>query len=407
MNPPGTAVADGTAARPPPAAQLAVAGAGASVLLAGALYLAAEGWERGVLFVLGGLLGATLYHAAFGFTSAYRRAFARRDVSGIAAQLLMLALAMLLFAPILSQGQALGHGVVGAVAPVAVQVAVGSVMFGLGMQLRGGCGSGTLYTVGGGSVRMVLTLIAFCLGGFWASLDMGWWAGLPSWGSISLARSLGWEAALPLQLGLLALVWLLLRRWARGAEQRPLWGGRLDWRRLAFGPWPLLLGGALLAVLNWATLVVAGHPWTITWGFTLWGAKAAALVGWDASTSAFWSGGFQEAALAGSVIEDTTSVMNFGILLGALAAAGLAGRFAPAWRIPWRSAAATVAGGLLMGYGARLAYGCNIGAFFSGVASTSLHGWLWIVCALVGTWVGVGLRPFFGLEVERAVPAPA
>ena len=47
--------------------------------------------------------------------------------------------------------------------------------------------------------------------------------------------------------------------------------------------------------------------------------------------------------------------------------------------------------------GARLAFGCNIGAFFSGVASTSLHGWLWIVCALAGTWIGVRLRPLFGL----------
>jgi hypothetical protein len=35
----------------------------------------------------------------------------------------------------------------------------------------------------------------------------------------------------------------------------------------------------------------------------------------------------------------------------------------------------------MMGYGARLAYGCNIGAYFSGVASASLHGWLWFVLA--------------------------
>ena len=396
--------ADATA-RPPP--QRAVAGAGAAVLLAGALVLGADGWERGILLVLGGLLGLTLYHAAFGFTSAYRRAFAVRDVSGVGAQLVMLTLATVLFAPVLAQGQALGHGVVGAVAPVAVQVAIGSAMFGLGMQLAGGCGSGTLYTVGGGSPRMVLVLAAFCLGGFWATLHFGFWGGLPSLGGISLAESFGWEVALPMQLAALAAIWLALRRWARGAAQRPLWQGPWDWRRLATGPWPLLLGGISLALLNWATLVIAGHPWTITWAFTLWGAKAAAALGWDPGASAFWTGGFAQNALARGILDDTTSVMDMGIVLGALAAAGLAGRFAPVWRIPWRSAVAALAGGLVMGYGARLAYGCNIGAFFSGVASTSLHGWLWIVCALVGTWVGVGLRPFFGLEVERAVPAPA
>jgi uncharacterized protein len=32
------------------------------------------------------------------------------------------------------------------------------------------------------------------------------------------------------------------------------------------------------------------------------------------------------------------------------------------------------------------------------VASFSLHGWLWIACALPGTWLGVHLRPLFGLD---------
>ena len=70
--------------------------------------------------------------------------------------------------------------------------------------------------------------------------------------------------------------------------------------------------------------------------------------------------------------------MDFGIVLGAMMAAGLAGRYAPVWRLPLRSLVAAVIGGLLLGYGARLAYGCNIGAYFSGIVSGSLHGWLWL-----------------------------
>ncbi len=57
----------------------------------------------------------------------------------------------------------------------------------------------------------------------------------------------------------------------------------------------------------------------------------------------------------------------------------------------------------MLGYGARVAYGCNIGAFFSGVASGSLHGWLWLPCAFVGSILGTYLRPAFGLSVERTV----
>ncbi len=378
--------------------QWSVAGFGLVALAGGGLFLSTESWRHGVLFVVGGLLGVSLYHAAFGFTSAYRRLFVYRDISGVTAQLLMLGLAMLLFAPILAQGQALGRGVVGAVAPIGVQVAVGSFVFGLGMQLAGGCGSGTLYTIGGGSTRMLVTLVAFCAGALWASIDMSFWAGLPSWGSVSLARAMGWEVALPVQLALLFAIWLSLRYWAAGADQGPLWSGRLSWRRLFAGPWPLLLGAGLLALLNWTTLLVAGHPWTITWAFTLWGAKLAAVLGWDPTTSPFWTGDFQQAALGRSVLRDVTSIMDIGIIVGALTAAGLAGRFAPTLRLPPLSLVSALLGGLLMGYGARLAFGCNIGAFFSGIASSSLHGWLWIVCALAGTWVGVRLRPLFGLR---------
>ena len=374
-----------------------VAALGGAALLAGALLLGGQGWRYGALFLVGGLLGMSLYHAAFGFTSAYRNAIVRRDVSGIAAQLVMLGLAMLLFAPVLAQGEVFGRGVTGAVAPAGLQVAIGSFLFGLGMQLGGGCGSGTLYTVGGGSTRMVVTLLAFCLGAFLGSLDMARWAGLPSLGRVSLADELGWTFAVLVQGGLLVAIWLALRLWARGVGQRPIWDGGWSWRQLLGGPWPLLLSALLLALLNWVTLLIAGHPWTITWAFTLWGAKAASVAGWAPDTSAFWTGGFAGRALDRSVWLDVTSVMNMGIMIGALTAAGLAGRFKPVLRVPPKPLIAAVIGGLLMGYGARLAFGCNIGAFFSGVASTSLHGWLWIVCALAGTWIGIRLRPRFGL----------
>ncbi|MDH3661056.1 MAG: YeeE/YedE family protein, partial [Alphaproteobacteria bacterium] len=100
--------------------------------------------------------------------------------------------------------------------------------------------------------------------------------------------------------------------------------------------------------------------------------------------------------LEGSLFRDNITIMNIGIMLGALIAAGLAGRFAPMLKIPLRSLAAALLGGLLMGYGARLAFGCNIGAFFSGAASFSLHAWIWILFAFAGTWVGVKMRPWFG-----------
>jgi len=353
-------------------------------------------WRVLALWVTGLLLGVALYHASFGFASAYRRMFVARDMRGVHAQLFLLALTTALFAPVLAAGSVWGQGVGGAWAPVGVSVAAGAFMFGIGMQIAGGCGSGTLYTAGGGSVRMVLVLLAACAGSFAASLHMGWWQSLPTHEAIVLADELGWRTALALQLALMGGLAWLLQGLARPVAPRVA-AARPGWRGLLSGPWPLMAAAVVIALGNLATLLVAGHPWSITWGFTLWGAKAAQAMGWQATSSGFWQGGFQSGALAGSVLEDTTSLMDIAIMLGALCAASLAGRFAPTWRLPWRSLLAALLGGVLLGYGSRIAYGCNIGAFLSGVASGSLHGWLWIAAALPGSWVGIRLRRWFGL----------
>jgi len=101
------------------------------------------------------------------------------------------------------------------------------------------------------------------------------------------------------------------------------------------------------------------------------------------------------------VLTDVTSVMNFGIILDTLVAAILAGKFAPTWKVPGRSLLAAIIGGLLPGDGAHIAWGCNIGAYFSGIASGSLHGWVWLVAGFLGNIVGIHLRPTFGLNVEK------
>lgn len=366
----------------------------------------AYGWRQAALYAIGGALGITLYHAAFGFTSAWRIFLADRRGAGLRAQMLMLALASLLFLPVLAEGNLFGRSVVGAVAPLNVSLVVGAFLFGIGMQLGGGCASGTLFTAGGGNSRMWITLAAFIAGSVIATLHVPWWFSQPGAPSISLVRDYGLRAALIMQFlafGAIYAVTVIVERRRHGGLVRADRGVNGGWRRLLRGPWPLVWGAVALALLNFATLGVAGHPWGITYGFTLWGAKAASVIGIDVASWEFWTWSYHKRALAGSLFANSTSVMNFGILLGALLAAGLAGRFAPArvWRLPWRSVAAAVVGGLMMGYGARLAFGCNIGAYFGGVASSSIHGWIWFGAAMLGSGLGTWLRPFFGLEVEH------
>ncbi len=342
---------------------------------------------------LGIALGISLYHAAFGFTSAWRRFLIEGWGAGLKAQIVMLAVAVTLFFPVLDSGTILGHRASGFVAPAGTGVVVGAFVFGIGMQIAGGCASGTLFTVGGGSVRMVVTLITFMLGSVIATVHLPFWHTLPKWKAISMVSLWGWEQALILHLFVFALLYLFVRRVENrnllmtesgGTSKTPLF------QRITQGPWPLVLGAVALALLNFAMLALLGHPWGITSGITLWGGKMVSFFGADLSDIPYWSG--RMAALDRSLFKSDASATNIGIVAGAMSAAVLAGKFGKSQNVTTKGILTALIGGLMLGYGARLAYGCNIGAFFSGVASGSVHGWVWLFAALAGNMIGVRIR---------------
>ena len=395
----------------PAASSRAVVAIASALLVGGALALAqAYSWRQGALLLLGGGLGLVLYHALFGFTSAWRVFIADGRGAGLRAQMVMLAIAAILFFPALAHGSLFGQAVHGEYGAVGVSVLVGAFLFGVGMQLGGGCASGTLYTMGGGNTRMLVTLAAFIAGSTVGALQLPWWSAQPNFGAVSLIDQLGWLPALGLSLLLFAgiaavTVWAEKRR--HGRLVGSIKARRRGLERFLHGPWPLVAGAVALAIGNFATLYLAGRPWGVTSAFALWGSKIVAATGVDVASWAYWQVPARAQALHESVFADITSVMDFGLVLGAMMAAGLAGKFSPTWSVPARSLVAAVIGGLLLGYGARLAYGCNIGAYFSGISSASLHGWLWLAAAFVGSVLGTRLRPLFGLSVERTKTSEA
>jgi hypothetical protein len=154
----------------------------------------------------------------------------------------------------------------------------------------------------------------------------------------------------------------------------------------------------VIGLLSIGVFLAGHHPWSVTFGFTVWGAKIASLFGADFSGAAFWQWPGPKRALAESILSDTSSLTDLGMILGAMAAAAAAKPFARTAWPPARSLLAAALGGLLMGWGARIGFGCNIGAFVGGVASGSLHGWIWFAAALGGCMIGIRLRPLFGLS---------
>jgi uncharacterized membrane protein YedE/YeeE len=371
--------------------------AGAALFIGALALVEIISLRMALLFLIGALMGASLFHASFGFTGGWRRLVEEKRGRTVRAQMLMVGIAALGFFPLLDAGQIFDRTLVGAIAPVGVSVVFGATIFGLGMQLGGGCGSGTLFTVGSGSTRMLVTLAFFIVGALAGTAHLPYWLGLPSFGPISLSAEFGWPVGLAITLvglaAVAAIVTVLEKRKHGNVEKferiLPKKGELLS------GPWPVVFAVLMLAVLNILTLIIAGHSWSITAGFGLWGAKIATAIGVPVAEWEFWTWPGQAASLNNSVLADTVSVMDFGVILGAALAASIAGKFAQKADMRIGSLIAAVLGGLLMGYGARLSFGCNIGALFSGIASGSVHGWVWMVCAFFGSFIGIKLRPLF------------
>jgi uncharacterized membrane protein YedE/YeeE len=394
----------------------AAAGLAAVAVAAGAQ----QGAAMAATALVGGAAGFALYHASFGFTAAWRRFARERRGAGLRAQMLLIGLACLATFPLMHLStlagipdyapdsawtaslievwRGLGLSVQGAILPMGLASAVGAFAFGVGMQVGGGCASGTLFTVGGGSTRMVLTLLFFVIGSVWSTAHYDAWGGWPTLNDnrgVSLLWTLGLPGAMAAMAALLAAIWL----WSARAERRA--HGALETpaatRSLLTGPWSMTAGAVALAVVCVAMMLTTGRPWGVTWAFALWGGMGAEALGVEIRDWTYWSG-WRSGALDGGLFGDVSSVSNFGIVFGAMAAAALAGKWAPVRSLTARDMATAVIGGLLMGWGARMAYGCNIGAYLGGLTSGSLHGLWWLAFGYAGSLLGVRVRALLAMD---------
>ncbi|HHU94537.1 MAG TPA: YeeE/YedE family protein [Alcaligenaceae bacterium] len=338
--------------------------------------------RQSLLFIVGIGLGAVLAGARFGFTTGWRNLIDHRDASGVFAQLLLLAIAAAFSMPLLA---AFPGELNAALGPPSISLLVGALVFGAAMQIADGCGSGTLYKAGLGIPLNMAILPVFALGSFLGSAHLSWWLDLGSIKPVGLVNEFGATGALGITYVGLIVLGLLAWTWSKKAASP----------RSVINK-TLLIGAVLLALLAVLNLVIAGQPWGVVYGFGLWAAKIAQAANvFDPTTNVFWSLPVNAQALEQSVFLDLTSITNIGILAGALwiSARKKAGSTTPLTAKQW---AVGILAGFLLGYSSRLAFGCNVGAMVSGISTGSVHGWIWVAMAFLGSLAGVRIRRHYG-----------
>lgn len=308
----------------------------------------------------------------------------------------------------------------GKLQPVGLFTVAGAFLFGIGMVIAGGCASGMLMRMGEGYMMQWMVMPGFLFGSAVGAWHLGWWHEhfIADAKAIFLPHLLGWPMAALLQFFLLFALFILACAYQDGRDgffpsflksirsYNPLKntslvagqrGSRGFYLLLLKKPWPYAVGGLLLAFLNTIYFALWGIPWGITDGMTFFSAWISSLLNFSPERWHYFRGILPIDACCSSVVQADGRIVYFAypliyhfvaIITGAFIATLLAGEF----RIRrWRSnrfVVTALIGGGLMGYGSRIALGCNIGAYFSAIPSFSLHGWVFGIFILPGAYLG-------------------
>jgi uncharacterized membrane protein YedE/YeeE len=368
---------------------------------------AAVSSEMAVFWAFGLAFGFVLQRSRFCFASAFRDIFLLRHGRSMRGVLVGLAVATVGFAVLMARqvpNPSLGIVPPSAnILPIGWHLVVGGLLFGVGMVVAGGCVSGSIYRMGEGYVASWVSFGGLMVGLAAAAYTWNWWwnFSIADGPRIWLPTYLGHAGALIVTLlGLLAVYLLVLWWESRGGLTLPElpFAGSDDesfsaklgnsLRRFFVHGWPITIGGATLGFLN-LLMFLSSHPWGFTGEVSRW------VIGFT-NVLGVGPGELQGAAsLPGCALEVADSgilhhmlFLVWGMVFGSFIAALFAGEFKIRLPRQKRRYYQAVGGGVVMGYGAGLAMGCTIGAFFSAIPSLAVNGWFFALFLAIGAWAG-------------------
>lgn len=161
-----------------------------------------------------------------------------------------------------------------------------------------------------------------------------------------------------------------------------------------YKPLPAVIALGILATYYFGFF---GSVWAVTGEMTRWGGEFLELFGFDTSKYGY----YQIQNLNGTPLTRNDGIMLIGMFLGCFIAALWANNVK--FRLPRSKTRVFQAliGGILSGFGARLAMGCNLANFFTGLPYFSVHTWVFVVFMIIGIYLGIKVisMPFLQSKV--------
>lgn len=254
------------------------------------------------------------------------------------------------------------------VSAISLPLAIGAFLFGFGMILAGCCSSGMFVRMAEGYTVHILTFICIIIGYLAANSHyQALWAPFVAKGPmIFLPEKFGWAGGVGVHIAIILLLYLVARKY----EQRSAPSDNMIY----------LKGTVLLAILSILHVLLLKNIWSVTGAFFWFGEWINRF--WENTSTLLTKESIYTAAVA-------PNLRNLGLFAGALISVLFSAKFTVKKIRSKKQIGKSIAGGLLMGYGACLAGGCNISAFFMGAASLSLSAWVFMIFLFAGAFVGV------------------
>jgi uncharacterized membrane protein YedE/YeeE len=374
----------------PPAALAVVA---ATVL--GAFLLTYGGLPVPAFSLVAGLaLGFTFQRSRFCFAAAFRDFILFRSTEVARAVVLLLLLTSLGFTAAYFYSALNGLPITPHLRPAGLHTATGAAIFGIGMVIAGGCATGMLMRLGEGYVQQYGTLLGFLAGSLLGAWHRFFWLPvIEASPVVFLPAVFGWPLAVILQSAVLLALWLALARLApqSGGGEAPEGAPLFSRQRLFRQVWSYNTGAIVIAFLATILHLYRDRAFTVTTGITYWSAWLYTRFGGELADWVYFQKVSRQIAMEKGFLMTIESLLNVGFILGALAGSLAASEARLRHTRSARHLLVSVAGGLLMGYGARVSQGCNIGAFSTAIGSFSLNGWVFAVFAFLGAYLGARL----------------
>ena len=399
------------------------------ILLFGRFYLSTD-----MLFfrlIVGVSLGYFLTRAYMGFAGSVNRAYNTGSTRLMRTLMLMFFLTSLFSTAVLFNDDATKFDLW--VNPINLGLILGGILFGFGMSFSCCCASGVLTDLASSFPRAMITLLFFCLGVFigfpiqntqswitesWFSTETGTKIGTKGVYFPDLFKFDGMQGYLGAVIftGILCLIVVYIsnlyenkrktsgtyvgflsekvqdienKKEIESREKNIEYTGYYD--RLFVKPWDLKTGAFIISGIFVLLMGITKAGWGASTPYGLWFGKLLMVFG--VSTDSISS--FTEMSAKPFVLpffEHPINVQNVGIFLGALLYLLSAKIFKKTvsleWRISPKLGVFYALGGLCMGFGTRLANGCNVGALYTPIANFSLSGWIFLIFLVLGGVIG-------------------